>query len=108
VDTSLGAVGVTWGINRWVLVDTPSGSLQRQVAKRAAQRGWLVDAGLARDEAEELAATLWKRRPADAGIESASRDEAPWYATGLPTWAIFAILLAVVALYVVYLLRSRL
>ena len=91
---------LTWGINRWVLVDGPAGSVQRQVSSPAELGDLLVDAGVPPGEVDGLAAELWHGRPRDAGFESARRDEAMWRSTGLPAWAIFLLLALVAALLV--------
>ena len=93
---------LTWGINRWVLVDGPAGSLQRQVSSRLELADLLVDAGVPGEEAERLAEAHWKERPRDAGEESSRRNEAMWRATGLPAWGVLLIVLALVGLYLLF------
>lgn len=105
MDTSAGPVSVTWGLNRWVLLETPAGSFQQQVSKPAQLALLLTEAGLAREEAGRVAAALWAERPADAALGAARRNEAMWRATGLPWWAVLGILLAVAALFVLFRLR---
>jgi hypothetical protein len=97
---------LTWGINRWVLVDGPAGSLQRQVSSPHELADLLADAGVRAEEAERLAETYWHERPRDAGFETARRGEAMWRSTGLPAWAILLVVLGVVALYVLFRLRE--
>ena len=100
MDSSVGRVDLAWGMNRWVLVETPLGGVQRQVTTRADLADVLGEAGVPGEEAERLARAFWAERPADAGLESSRRDEALWRATGLPAWAILLLAAAVFGLYV--------
>jgi hypothetical protein len=114
VATSRGTYGVTWGVNRWVLIDGGGVSLQRQVKSQRDLARLLVDAGLPVGEADTHAASVWRSRPSDAGIEGArpsdleSWDQASWHAsTGLPSWAPIVVTAIVVLVFVVLTVFAR-
>jgi hypothetical protein len=100
--TSLGTVTVTWGFNRWALLDLAGRSLQRQVRSERDLVQLLASAGLPSVEAKAHGTSLWHARPKDAGIEAARPRQALWRATGLPAWAIALILVALIALFVLF------
>jgi hypothetical protein len=96
-DTSLGRIGVTWGVNDWVMIDARGETIQRRVASRHEFASVLESLGLSQAEAEAHAEALWHARPRDAATESARPNEAAWRATGTPTWVLALVLLAVLA-----------
>ena len=53
-------------------------------------------------EAGPAAASVWRTRPKDAGVESARSNQEMWRATRLPAWAILLILLGLLALFIAY------
>ena len=85
---------VVWGVNRWVLVETPTQSVERQVGTKKEFVTLLTEVGLLPHEAEAAAGEHWKRRPRDAGTTAARPDEGRRRATGLSPRTI-AILFAV-------------
>jgi len=73
---------------------------QRQIHSRRELAAVLVALGLPSDEARRHAEALFSKRPGDAALESARPRQELWRATGLPAWAILAILAGIVLLYV--------
>ena len=104
-ETSAGRVGVTFGINDWVVVEDRSGGrVQRQV-KTPAQLGELLrEGGIPFEEAHELAPRVWAERPADAGTTDAAGGESPWRAAGMSATAVGLLVLAIafVVFFLVY------
>jgi len=66
---------VVWGVNRWVLVETPNESVEQQVASKEDLAALLTQVGLAAEEAKAAAREHWRRRPGDAGGTAARPDE---------------------------------
>jgi hypothetical protein len=64
---------LSWGINRWVLVESLGGCLQRQVSSPAQLAALLNEMGVAYADAEDLAARCWQARPSDAGTKAPRR-----------------------------------
>ncbi len=92
---------IVWGVNRWVLVETPHESVERQVATKKELVALLAEVGLLPGEAEAAGGEQWKRRPRDAGTTAARPDESRRRATGLsPRW-IAALVCANIVLFVV-------
>lgn len=94
-------ITVSWGVNRWVLVEAPGGTLQRQVSSPAQLGALLMEMGVDRRGADELARRCWHERPADAAMLTVRRREAVWKSTGLSAGGAALLLAAVVALVVV-------
>lgn len=57
---------VVWGVNRWVLVETPNESVEQQVASKKDFAALLTLVGLAPAEAKAAAREQWRHRPGDA------------------------------------------
>lgn len=93
---------VSWGVNRWVLVEAPGGTLQRQVSSAAQLAALLMEMGVDRAGAEELAQRCWHERPHDAGLPAVRRREAVWKSTGLSAGRVAVLLAVVVALVVAF------
>ena len=88
-------------MNRWVLVETPQGqSEQRQVSSER-QLALLRELELTESEARVAAARAWKQRPPEAGSTAARPGEGLRSSTGLSTWKLAAVILALIALWVV-------
>jgi hypothetical protein len=102
VDTSVGRLSVEWGLNRWIAVDLGGRAGQRQVSSRRQLQRMLQELGVPSAEAGPAAASIWRTRPKDAGVESARPNQELWRATGLPAWAILLILLGLLALFIPY------
>jgi len=100
--TRFGELTVTWGVNDWVMIDLHGRSGQRQVKSWHELADLLVDVGFPRNEAAAEARSLWHARPTDAAAETSRPGEEMWKATGLPAWAVALVLLAVIAIYVLY------
>ena len=64
--------------------------------------GCLLAAEPYRNEAAAEARSLWHARPTDAASETSRPGEEMWRATGLPAWAVALVLLAVIAIYLLY------
>lgn len=93
---------VEWGVNRWVLVETPRGqSAQRQVS-RPADLGALIQqvTGVEWADARTAAERYWHDRPKDAGMEQARPRSSMVSAAGVPQWVIAAVIVGVVVAYV--------
>ena len=95
--TSRGTLTVTWGVNRWAMVDFGGRSSQRQVRNWREFADLLAAAGVTADEAEAEGRTLWSRRPSNQGAETSRPYGEMWRATSLPAWAIGLILLGFVS-----------
>jgi len=89
-------------VNRWVLVETPQGqSEQRQVSSERQLALFLRELELTESEARVAAARAWKQRPPEAGSTAARPGEGLRSSTGLSTWKLAAVILALIALWVV-------
>jgi hypothetical protein len=99
--TARGVLTVTWGVNRWAMVDFGGRSSQRQVRSWREFAALLSAAGVTADEAEREGRLLWSRRPSDQGAETSRPYGELWRATGLPAWGMGLILLAVLIAAVV-------
>jgi hypothetical protein len=64
-----------WGVNRWVLVETPNESVERQVATKNELIALLTQVGLSDEEAKAAAGEEWKCRPRDAATTAPRPDE---------------------------------
>jgi hypothetical protein len=95
-ETSLGAVEVEFGINRWVMVTTRSGTEQAQVASRGELEDHLRELGLVGREAQDLARQAWAARPRDADIQAASAGESAMRATGFSRGTVLVLIIAFV------------
>jgi hypothetical protein len=73
VDAPEHGVRLSWGINRWVLVEAREGSLQRQVSSPLQLAALLAEMGVAFDEADALASRFWHERPSDAATKAPRR-----------------------------------
>ena len=93
---------VVWGVNRWVLVETPSGSVERQVATAEEFAALLTEVGFLPDEAKAAAGEQWKWRPRDAAATAARSDESLRRATGTSQLVLGLLFLAFIALFVAY------
>jgi hypothetical protein len=98
---------VTWGVNRWVLVDAGEHSLQRQVSTRGELAALLLEAGVDRDRADELASECWQARPGGAGSPSPTAGGSVWRATGLSRLTTLLVLLVVIGVFFVYFYFGR-
>jgi hypothetical protein len=92
---------VVWGVNRWVLIETPTGSVEQQVASEKEFTALLTQVGLSPEEAKEAAGEQWKRRPRDAGTTAARPDESRRRATGLRPRTIALLVALNVSLFVI-------
>jgi hypothetical protein len=115
VETSRGTYAVTWGVNKWVLIDGGGVSMQRQVESQRDFARLLADTGLPVSEADTHAASVWRSRPSDAGIGGVRSedplDEASWGSwratTGLPSWVLLLLTVIVVLVVVILLVLAR-
>jgi hypothetical protein len=95
-------VHIVWGTNRWVLVETPNESVERQVATKKELAAVLMESGLLREDAEAAAREQWKRRPRDAGTTTAGPGDSLRRATGLSQGTIALLFVVFIALFFVW------
>ena len=115
VETSRGTYAVTWGVNKWVLIDGGGVSMQRQVESQRDFARLLADTGLPVSEADTHAASVWRSRPSDAGIGGVRSedpfDETSWGSwramTGLPSWVLLLLTVIVFLVVVILLVLAR-
>jgi hypothetical protein len=100
-----GDLYVEFGVNRWVLVETPDGqSVQRQVRQERELGALLREVGMTEADTRTAAANAWKERPEDAGSSAARPGESLRRSTGLPQWRLAAVILAFIAVWVIVVL----
>jgi hypothetical protein len=96
-------IEVTWGVNRWVLLERGDTSHQVQTKNASAlARAATSHFDIPDDRAKEWARAQWKTRPADAGAVGARAGESAHSATGLPWWVVLVVLIAVVVGWVIW------
>jgi hypothetical protein len=85
-----------------VLVETPDGqSEQRQVSNERQLALFLRELGQTELDARAAASQAWKKRPPEAGSTAARPGEGLRSSTGLSSWKLTAVILALIALFVV-------
>jgi len=100
-----GELHLQFGVNRWVLVETPDGqSEQRQVSNERQLALFLRELGLTEADAGATASSAWKRRPAEAGSSAARPGEGLRSSTGLTSWKLGAVILGLIAVWAALLL----
>ena len=100
--TGGGDLQIEFGVNRWVLVETPDGgSEQRQIAHERELAELLREVGLTERDAQKAAAEAWTKRTAEAGAASARPSESLRRSTGLPSWGLGAVILLFIAVWIV-------
>jgi hypothetical protein len=93
-----GDVQIEFGVNRWVLVETPDEqSVQRQVAHEPELAGLLRELGLTDEDARKAAAEAWMERPVEADTTAARSSESLRRSAGGTSWGVGAVLLIFLA-----------
>ncbi len=93
-----GDVQIEFGVNRWVLVETPDGqSVQRQLAQEPELAGLLRELGLTDEDARKAAAEAWTERPVEADTTAARSSESLRRSAGGTSWGVGAVLLIFLA-----------
>jgi len=100
-------LNVVWGVNRWVLVETANGSVERQVATKDEFAALLTQIGFAPDAAGVTAAEQWKRRPRDADATAARPGDGLRRATGLSQGKIAMLFGVFILLFVLWIAVIR-
>ncbi len=100
-----GELHVQFGVNRWVLVETPDGqSEQRQVSNERHLAMFLRELGLTEADARATASSAWRQRPPEAGSTAARPGEGLRSSTGLTSWKLGAVILGLIAVWAALLL----
>ncbi|HZQ83144.1 MAG TPA: hypothetical protein VFB25_14305 [Gaiellaceae bacterium] len=92
---------LTWGVNRWVMIEVDGTELQRQVTSAPQLSALLVEMGVTGATADSLAKEFWRQRPSDAGLGSARSGESMWRGSGLRWWQALAVLAAAILIWIV-------
>lgn len=98
----MGDVQLTWGVNRWVLIEVGDDELQRQVSSADQLAALLVEMGVNGKRSRALARSFWRERPSDAALGLRRVNEAMWRSTGLGWWQAGPLLLALIVAYVAF------
>ena len=103
--TAFGDLHVEFGVNRWVLVESPDGqSIQRQGSRERELVAMLRELGTTEAEARAAAAGAWKKRPAEAGSPAARPGESLRRSTGLSSWKLGAVIVLFMVVWVIVVL----
>ena len=97
IRTSVGDVSAIFALDGWLLLDAAGRSTQLQCLRPRQLAVGLVAAGLPEDEANKVAHELWRQRPGDASMSTNSRSVVRSIGS---QWAVAAIVLVVIALFV--------
>lgn len=88
---------VTWGINRWVMIELDSRVDQRQVHTKSELNRFLLDFGISGSESSRLAETAWHERPETAEETEPSSTQGLRRGFGASTWFVAAVVVLLVA-----------